>query len=293
MPPVPLNPLRVFVLASRHDSFVEAADALHVTPGAVSRQVKALEDFLGVHLYTQGANRKELTDAGRHLSALVGPWLDEIESAATRFASAHRQDSLRLSCSNHFMRQWLLPRLGGFLERHPQFEVNFEVARAGEAIDRTADVVIRYGRGHWPGFDCRLLLQPDLIPVCSPAYLASHGPIAAPADLLRHTLLQSRFRPEDWRHWFGKAGQDMPQSLRCVTFTGTYLAYQAATLGNGIALGRRGMIEKDIAAGLLVAPLPIWCDIDAGFYLCTAAGAAAKRSVTAFCRWVAAEVAAA
>lgn len=292
MPPVPLNPLRVFVLTSRHASFVEAAEALHVTPGAVSRQVKTLEDFLGVHLYTQGANRKELTDAGRHLSALVGPWLDEIESAAARFASAHRQDSLRLSCSNHFMRQWLLPRLGGFLERHPQFEVNFEVARAGEPIDRTADVVIRYGRGQWPGFETTLLLKPDLIPVCSPAYLAAHGPIAAPADLLRQTLLQSGFRPDDWRHWFGKAGTEMPATTRCVTFSGTYLAYQAATLDNGIALGRRGMIEKDIASGLLVAPVPLWCDIDAAFYLCVPAGAAAKRSVVAMTRWLAAQVAA-
>lgn len=288
---VPLNPLRVFISASRYPTFVEAAQKLHVTPGAISRQVKVLEDYLGVELYTSGANKKELTAKGHSYAATLGPLLDEIDSQNARFISSNKGDSLRLACSNHFLRQWLLPHLGAFLDDHPTIEFSFDVLKPTMSADIRADVWIRYGSGGWTGYDSQLLMQPTLTPVCSPRYLAQHGRPGKPDDLKLHMLLQSEFRLGDWAAWCSAADIELSAETRWVTFAGTYLAYQAALMGSGIALGRSHMMEHDIASGNLIELFPQRVRVDSAFYLCTPKGGMAKPSVSAFSSWISAKIA--
>ncbi|MBB4650608.1 LysR family glycine cleavage system transcriptional activator [Aminobacter niigataensis] len=286
MVPVPLNPLRVFVVASRFPSFVEAAQKLHVTPGAISRQIKVLEAYLGVELYSSGANRKELTRLGQTYVDMLGPCIDEIENQNAKFLNNNKADSLRLACSNHFMRQWLLPRLGEFLDAHSAIEFSFDVMKPTSMADLRADVWIRYGLGDWPGYKSFSLMRSTLTPVCSPRYIASHGRPETPEALSEHVLLQSEFRPDDWTAWSKTAGIDLAPDARRVTFAGTYLAYQAALMGSGIALGRSHMMDHDLANGTLVELFPISTEVEAAFYLCIPTGMPEKPSIITFRKWI-------
>ena len=287
--PVPLNPLRVFVLASRYPTFVEAAQKLNVTPGAISRQVKVLEAYLGIELYSNGANSKHLTEAGRTYAEMLGPCIDDIENRNAIFVNRNHAHRLRLACSNHLLRQWLLPRLGRFLDAHPELEFSFDVLKPGLDADRQADIWIRYGKGDWPEFNCIEIMRPQVTPVCSPAYLEKHGRPAHPDDLEHHTLLHSVYRPDDWNAWFAATGITSTPVNRFVSFGGTYLAYQAALMGSGIALGRIPMLKQDLSNGSLIRLFPVQAEVDSAFFLCTPRGGPNKRSVHSFVQWITSE----
>ncbi|SDO04877.1 LysR substrate-binding domain-containing protein [Ensifer sp. YR511] len=290
MAPVPLNPLRVFIVSSRYPSFVEAAQKLHVTPGAIGRQIKVLEEYLGVELYSSGANKKELTQLGRTYAQMLGPCIDEIENQNARFLNSNKADTLRLACSNHFMRQWLLPRLGEFLDANPGVELTLDVMKPSSMADNRADVWIRYGKGEWPGYSAYPLMRPTLTPVCSARYIASHGRPESPEALGSHVLLQSEFRLDDWGAWSKTAGVELPSQARRITFAGTYLAYQAALMGSGVALGRSYMMDQDIANGSLLRLFPIEAEVDSAFYLCIPSGMPQKKAIRAFRKWIGEQV---
>ncbi len=255
----PLTALRSFEAASRHGSFSRAADELCVTHGAVSRQVKVLEDWAGVALFDRVGKRVVLTSAGRRFADKVSSAFGDIAAAArTLRAEQGAVRVLTLNVLPTFAMRWLLPRLSKFQFAHPQIELR--LVTSDQPLDRTApgqfDVAVRR-KSTLPAREFRtgIVFTEDELPVCSPAF-ANANPIGDPADIKSLPLLVADTRAGSWDRWFaaaGESGVSSEASLR--RFDHFYLALQAAIDGLGLALGPLPLIEEDLAQGRLVAPL--------------------------------------
>lgn len=254
----PLNALRVFEATARLGSVVEAGDELHVTHGAVSRQIATLEDWFGFSLFERNGRRLRLTENGRLFSQAVGSALDEISVATTRLkATTKRGKPLVINALPTFAMRWLLPRLAGFQRRRPELELQLVTSEQplGLLMPGSFDVAIRRA-GVWPsGIRAEPFLAESEIPVASPALLA-RLPVLCIEDLKNHVLLHADTRPDAWSRWLYAAGApDLIKSAGRQRFDHYYLALQAATDGLGITLGPLPIIKADLAAGRLVAPL--------------------------------------
>ncbi|GAA4329510.1 transcriptional regulator GcvA [Pigmentiphaga soli] len=265
----PLNPLRTFEAAARHRSFTQAARELHVTPGAVSRQIVVLERHLGVRLFERAGREVRLTALGQRYLEDLGDAFDRIGSATRKLAEAGGDRPLHIWCPMTFAMRWLVPHLPAFHSAHPGRDAVFTTSLKPVDFNvHDADVAIRMGRGDWPGVACEYLVGIELTPVCSPRLLAAR-PLARPADLARHTLLHSEARPSHWELWLAGAGAgaDDIDPQHGMTFESVSLAYQAAIEGMGVAMGQYALVEADLAHGRLVAPLAHCQPIEDAFYL--------------------------
>ncbi len=255
----PLTALRSFEAAARHGSFSRAADELCVTHGAVSRQVKGLEEWVGVALFDRHGKRVELTDAGRRFADKVSAAFGEIASA-TRALSVEgsRTRVLTLNVLPTFAMRWLLPRLAKFQFAHPQIELR--LVTSDEPLDRIApgqfDVAVRReGAAHQKEYRTGLVFTEEELPVCSPEF-ARANTVAGPGDLKSLPLLVADTRSGSWDRWFAAAGAEGVGARAALRrFDHFYLALQAAIDGLGFALGPLPLIEDDLAEGRLVAPL--------------------------------------
>ncbi|MPS27010.1 MAG: transcriptional regulator GcvA [Alcaligenaceae bacterium] len=264
----PLNPLRTFEVAARHLSFTRAARELHVTPGAVSRQVMVLEEFLGARLFERVNREVRLTAVGRRYLDDLNDVFDSIGEATQRAMQGVRDKPLHIWCPMTFAMRWLVPRLPAFHGAHPGRDAIFTTSlKPVDFTEHDADVAIRMGRGDWPGVISRFLVGIDLLPVCSPRLLEGRAPLAHPRDLAQHTLLQSVARPDYWPTWLKAAGASDIDPDRGLTFESVSLAYQAALEGLGVAMGQHALVAEDLAAGRLVAPFGLRVPIDNAFYL--------------------------
>ncbi|MDX3904793.1 MAG: transcriptional regulator GcvA [Pigmentiphaga sp.] len=264
----PLNPLRTFEAAARHLSFTRAARELHVTPGAVSRQVMVLEEFLGARLFERVNREVRLTAVGQRYLDDLREVFDRIAGATHRAMQGTRDKPLHIWCPMTFAMRWLVPRLPAFHAAHPGRDAVFTTSL--KPVDFTvhdADVAIRMGQGDWPGVISRFLVGIELVPVCRPRLLQSGPPLKQPRDLAHHTLQQSVARPDYWRIWLEAAGASDIDPDRGLTFESVSLAYQAALEGLGVAMGQHALVADDLAAGRLVAPLGPRVPIDNAFYL--------------------------
>ena len=256
----PLNAVRAFEAAARLGSFKEAAAELGVTHGAVSQQVRSLEEWLGAPaLFRRSVRRVVLTPAGAALLAEFGPALDRI-SAAVQQHGERRDDTpvavLRVNALATFSLRWLLPRMSRFRAEHPEIEVRLTTSNDPvDALPDPFDVVIRGGPDTFHGFAARFLLSERRLPVCSPSLL-SQSPLDEVADLSRHTLLHVTSMPRLWRDWLTEAGQSGLDPAASLTFDHFYLTIQAALDGLGVAMGPTALIADDLAAGRLVTPFP-------------------------------------
>jgi LysR family glycine cleavage system transcriptional activator len=256
----PLNAVRAFEAAARLGSFKEAAAELSVTHGAVSQQIRLLEEWLGTPaLFRRSVRRVVLTPAGAALLAECGPALDRI-SAAVQQHRARRDDApvavLRVNALATFSLRWLLPRMSRFRAEHPDIEVRLTTANEPvDALPDPFDVVIRGGPDTFHGFSSRFLLSERRLPVCSPSLLAQL-PLVEVADLSQHTLLHVSSMPRLWRDWLAEAGQSALAPAASLTFDHFYLTIQAALDGLGVAMGPTALIADDLAAGRLVTPFP-------------------------------------
>jgi LysR family glycine cleavage system transcriptional activator len=253
----PLNAIRVFEAAGRHRSFSKAAVELHVTPGAVSRQIAKLEDFLGLPLFERGGAELRLTPAGERYLGHVRDSLDRLRSGTRDLRDKGCDDTLHIWGSRFFIRIWLLPRLSEFHAQHPGQQVRITTALPEEAPPPGVDVAILPGDDAAPGMALHRLIERVLIPVCSPAYLAGAPPLRQPQDLARHTLIETQRDAGDWSRWYAVTEAPAVALPRRVTFTSADIAYSAALDGIGIALGRRGFIDTDVDAGRLVMPFDV------------------------------------
>lgn len=263
----PLNPLRVFESASHTLSFTQTAPELHVTTGAVSRQIRVLEEFLGMRLFERASGEVRLTPAGREYRDDLSGAFERISQATTKALSRNRDKPLHVWCQMTFAMRWLLPRMAEFHARHPDRDAVFTTSLKQLDNLSDADVAICIGHGDWPGVIAHRLVDIELLPVCSPALLAGPVPLREPADLARHTLLQSSARPDYWGRWLDAHGVEGVDPAHGLTFENVTLAYQAALQGMGVAMGQYALVAEDLAAGRLVAPFAGRLVLDSAFYL--------------------------
>ena len=245
----PLTTLRAFEAAARLGSFSRAAEEISVTHSAVSHQVRALERSLGTALFKRNGRRVSLTEAGQQLAKRVGAALRDIADAAQLVRRRDRGRVLTITTLPSFAARWLMPRLGRFMEQHPEIDVNLHTSIALVDLERDeVDLAIRFGSGNWPGLEAQKFMDDELFPVASPSFNRGRLP-ARPADLAKFRLMRSD--DEFWAPWFQAAGVKLPEPQSPV-FSDSAMLLQAAVAGSGIALARRSIAEDDLRAKRLV-----------------------------------------
>lgn len=251
----PLNALRAFEAAARLESFSAAAGELFVTHGAVSKQIKQLEDWLGVPLFERSGGRVKLTEVGWRYLVQVQDGLDIIANATAQLKQPDRQRRIVINSIPTFAMFWLLPRLGAFQREHPDIELRLMTSdRDISRLDAPFDLAIRRGPGDWPGHVSKPFLEERELPLCAPSLL-ERLPIHSPQDLAQHTLLQADTRPTAWQRWLTLAGVPELKPAATQQFGHFYLALRAAMNGLGVVLGPLPMMQAELDAGTLVAPL--------------------------------------
>jgi len=291
MSPPPLNAVRAFEAAGRLENFSKAAAELNVTPSAVSRQIKNLEQHLGVDLFARVGNEVRITAVGRLYLGYVNEAFAKLEGGTRAIGADHAGRPLHIWGSRFFIRLWLLPRLPDFHLRFPDQQVLITTVRPDEPLPSEFDVAIMLGKGQWNSMRADLLLRRVLTPVLSPAYLKSAPPLQKPADLEHHTLLETSAGLDQWDRWSKSAGAGSLALTRRITFTSTDLAFSAALDGLGIVLGRRGFVENDLRKGNLVQPFEQTIDAGDGFYLIYPDRQRLPARVHNFKRWVVGQLA--
>lgn len=250
----PLNTLRAFEVAARNLSFTQAALELHVTPSAVSHQIKILEDDLGVRLFRRENNKLLLTDAGACL-------VKECTSIFARLAVITQQvrehgsgSKLNIALRPYFAQNWFMPRVVSFWERHPDIDLALHhTIKLPSPSDAAIDIAIVWGDGNFPDFDSRLLINGDLTPVCSPRILRSHGARLTP-DILRDHVLLDEESPANWDLWLESAGQPKLRPRKRISIDDTNVRLHAAIDGQGFALTCLSLMGRELKEGQLVAP---------------------------------------
>ncbi len=282
-----LNGLRAFEAAARHQSFTRAAEELNVSQTAVSHQIRTLEERLGLKLFDRRGRALRLTEAAKNYLPSVRSAFDELYDATERLIRRDGDATLTVSTLTTFAAKWLVPRLGGFQDLHPEISIRITTSMATVDFDRDdVDVAIRYGRGDWPGLRVDRLIREDIFPVCCPKLLDGPHPLVRPDDLASHTLLHVVGFREDWRVWLTAANVDGVDSSSGLKFDVAINALQAAIEGVGVALGRTALVEGDLATGRLVAPFDISLPIEAAYYVVAPAATADRAKIKAFREWL-------
>ncbi|XZG69287.1 transcriptional regulator GcvA [Chitinibacteraceae bacterium HSL-7] len=288
----PLNALRAFEAAARLSSFSAAASELFVTHGAVSKQIKQLESWLGVTLFERRGGRVTLTEPGWRYLVQVQDGFDLIANATHELRQPDRQRRLAINSTPTLAMYWLIPRLPRFRALHPDIEVRIATSdRDISRLDTAFDLAIRRAPADWPGFVSRAFLDEHELPALSPALLAEH-PITRVDDLAAHTLLYADTRPNAWARWLTLAGRAELEPAATQHFDHYYLALQAAIDGLGVVLAPLPMIRREIDSGRLVMPLHTPTAAVRGYCWITPRTLMQDPAVTAFCQWLEAEAAA-
>ncbi|MFQ5545655.1 MAG: transcriptional regulator GcvA [Acidiferrobacterales bacterium] len=289
----PLNALRAFEAAGRHLSLTKAAEELHVTPAAISHQVKALEDYLGVQLFRRLNRALLLTDAGQACLPGLGEGFDRLAEAVTASRTRDEHRALAVTVPPTFGARWLLSRLDRFRAAHPGIDVRIDATdRLVDFGREEIDIGIRYGTGNYPELHVEPLMAEEVFPVCSPRLLEGPHALRQPDDLKAHTLLHgewtTRAQP-DWSMWLLAAGVHDIDASRGPQFSLAGMAIQAAIEGHGVALAGSVLVADDLAAGRLVKPFDLSVPVSFGYYLVCAKTAVNRPRIIAFREWLIAE----
>jgi LysR family glycine cleavage system transcriptional activator len=285
----PMQALRAFDAAARAGSLTKAAQALNLTHGAISHQIKSLESDLGVRLVERAGRGIRLTDEGERFASRVRAAFAELAAAVNETTSRANPRQLRVSVVPSFAARWLLPRIGRFLAAHPDVDLDVRANMANVDFARDdADVAIRYGHGDWPNVHVEHLLDDAFFPVCSPRIAAGRLP-ARPSDLDRYTLLRSN--DEFWKPWFEAAGLDWPEPARGPIFNDSGYLMQAAAEGQGVALARTSLLGNDVRNGVLVRLFDVEVPAPRRHYLVYPARMADSPKLALFREWLHEEIA--
>jgi LysR family glycine cleavage system transcriptional activator len=251
----PLSALRAFEAVARHASAKRAAQELNVTPTAVSHQVRALEEWLGIALFVRRPRQLEATPAGRELQAVLSAGFDSFATTMARLRQAVGRRMVTLTTTPAIAARCLMPRLDWLREHHPMLDLRIHATHELVPLEAgLADVAVRYGHGPWPGVLNEPLFDNVFVPACSPAL----GPVAV-ADLPRHPLIHfeprgSRSAPLGWAQWQAKAQVPGLDPGAGPVFTDETHAIAAALAGQGVALLSRALVADELARGTLVQP---------------------------------------
>ncbi len=280
--------LHAFLGVARHGSFHRAADDLCVTQGAVSRAVARLEKHLGVQLLDRAPNGVRLTPAGTELRRQVEGPVAALEAAAGQVRALPEALRLRLSVVPSLGNLWLLPRLEDFRHRHPDIEIEFRQYHHDEDFTRSdVDLWValkaRAGK-HWPRqVAAQYLVGREIVAVCAPAL--AQGIDGVDVLLNLPLLYHSNYR-DNWAMWAHAVGGQLPPQWRGTGFDLVMNLIEAARAGMGVAVVQRCMVQSELAAGRLVAPVPGSANTGRGYYLCRPRATAGSRAVEAFAHWV-------
>jgi LysR family glycine cleavage system transcriptional activator len=284
----PLNALKAFEAAARHESFTRAAAELCVTQGAVSHQVKALEDVLGLKLFNRERQRLVITEAGRAYLAVVRDAFDRVAVGTERLLQRQATGVLTVSTSPDFAAKWLVHRLGRFAEAHR--EIDLRISASLHHVDfarEEVDLAVRHGEGDWPGLAAVNLAAERLHAVCSPK-LAQR--VSRPADLLKLPLLHLDDR-KIWEKWLRGAGVRDPEALHGPVLNRASMLIDAAVDGQGVALARTTLAAWDLISGRLVRPLAVAPKLAKTYWIVCPKATAALPKIAMFRDWLLAEAA--
>jgi DNA-binding transcriptional LysR family regulator len=287
----PLDLLVSFDAAARHLSFTKAGAERFLTQSAISRQIKALEDDLGVVLFRRRHRALDLTEDGRRLREAVRGALDGLRGTMEQIRAPSRREVLALTTTPGLASLWLIPRLEAFISEHPGIDVRIDASLAKRnLLNDGFDLAIRYA-----SVDSRLgtpLFHETVQPVCAPALARNRArPLKTPADLRHHTLLdvEVQMGPEvllEWDLWAKAMGLGTLDAARKVTLTGYDAAIAAAVAGQGVALGRRPLIDALLKRRQLVAPFGDALSSRRAYYLVIEPRAADRPAVRALASWL-------
>ncbi|MCC0033438.1 MAG: transcriptional regulator GcvA [Brucellaceae bacterium] len=284
----PLNALRAFEAAARHMSFQKAADELHVTPSALSYQIRQLEDFLQTPLFRRLNRAVELTQCGERIAPGISDAFERMHSTMARLRPETPANVLTVSTGPATAAKWLAPRVHRFIEKHPDIELR--ISATLKLIDFRADevdVAMRFGGGHYPGLHVESLCDEAVLPLVSPKLLEQFGGAMQPEDLKRVTLLHDDSASflagaTAWSDWLKKMRIYDVDAARGPRFSHADHALEAAIDGAGVVLGRLFLAMRDIASGRLVAPFDLMLKAQASFYFCCLPEALETPKVAAF-----------
>lgn len=282
----PLNAVRAFEAAARHVSFTKAADELHVTHGAVSRQVAVLEEWFGRPLFRRTSSQLTLTDAGRSYLAEASAALDRLAVASMYIREQAAPTALRVSAPPTFTMRWLIARLSRFQRRRAEVELRMLTSLAPVNFkENLYDVAIR--GAHEPPADCGSVrfMSEMILPICHPD-LAEGGGLATPDTLARHTLIGYATEPYGWPQWLEAAGVPQLKPANTLKFEQMYFALQAACEGLGLVLVPLFLVVDDIVSGKLCAPFGPLGMKRRDYYASFNEASDAYPLVAGFCEWL-------
>ncbi len=297
----PLNGLRAFEAAARHLSLTKAAAELHVSPGAISHQIRGLEALLGVQLFERRVRAIALTAAGRLLYPGVQTGFTHLREAVDGLKAADSASVLVVSTPPGLTAKWLAPRLYRFAAAHPEIDTrissslnnaNFTTDGVHVAIRHTAEQPAPD-----PALEMEKLITLSLVPVCGPGFLERHAPLDSAEQLARVPLIHDetflpRARVPTWTDWFRAAGVDRVELPRGLTFNTADHALDAASEGAGVLLAQNILAYDQLRSGRLVIPVPLALPSGRAYHLVTPKRAGKRPQVDAFSRWLKDEVAA-
>ncbi|MBZ0127848.1 MAG: LysR family transcriptional regulator [Rhodobacteraceae bacterium] len=292
-----LSQLHTFEAVSRRKSFTAAADELCLTQSAVSRQIKALEENLGLPLFQRKHREIDLTIEGRMLFGAVTRGLDEIAQCVSELRLAGETPQITVAASVAFAYYWLMPRLERFSARHP--DIDLRVLATDQQVDLQlgdVDIAVLYGDGHWSGIETRRLFGERVYPVCSPRYLRDHPELLRPADCLDQTLLHldgggNIWGAVDWQVWLAHQGVIGQPVRRGISLNSYPMVLQAAEAGRGIALGWSYITDAMLADGRLICPVGEPLETRSSYYIGALTSGVANPAIAGFFQWMLEEAA--
>ena len=292
----PLNALKAFEVAGRHMSFSRAAEELHVTPAAISHQIKALETDLGVKLFRRLNRSLQLTEAGQACLPGLRSAFETMASAVGRVRDKEDWNVLTISAPPAFGARWLVPRIVDFRTANPQIQVRIDPAiRSMDPVRDSVDVAIEFSQGHYSGRSvqrpAQRLFGQDVFPVCSPELLDGKNPLTTPDDLRGHTLIHFDAPMDDpgwpnWETWLRANNVDRLDPNKGPHFTSPNFTTQALLAGHGVALMAELVVENELATGTLVKPFDISYPGDLSYWALATSVDSEDDPVTLFWNWL-------
>jgi len=287
----PLNALRSFEASARKRSFAAAAEELSVTASAVSHQIKTLEEYLGITLFSRSKRKVELTPSGEQYLMSVKHALDEIEMATHRLVKNQETNVVQISVAPNFLTRWLMPRMSRFRELYPDVELQINASMGLLDFNRSStDMAVYYGNGEWDDIEVHFLQKVMLVPVCSPKLLEGKSPLESPEDLRHHTLIYVSKRKWEWENWLQLAGAEFITPKDSLQLSSGQLATAAAQENLGVALADPTLTSREISSGDLVVPFNIPLDTHRAFYLVYQKHRPLTAGMKAFKEWLMSEM---
>lgn len=300
--PLSLTNLRAFEAVARRLNFSDAADELFLTQSAISRQIKSLEDELGVPLFVRGTRHVEVTQSGQQLLRVVDPWLPRLDASVRQIREQNSRRRVNITTFASFASLWLLPRIEAFQSRHPDIDIRVSAHDViADLDDPEVDLALRYISPQQAPPGSTRLFGEILTPVVSRQLMeqirrGDAPPLATPADLAQHTLAEEDDNKSSteflsWRHWLAQQGQPGLQPRRWLYLNFTYQQVQAALAGQGVALARVALVFEALERGELVEPFGAAGRTDSPFayWLLVPPHQRSRPEVRQFCEWVTAQ----